>query len=600
MKWDELKKKFSIKQGYTLRSVLILCFSTLIVLVIGFISLYSTYFFTESMTSKIAESRLDVLTQVSDKVLNIQENAETNFDLYWYNCFTNMKYVVNEDELVERFVEIGILFYTTDGLNNEDYEYVFVLDTGFSYSSNRDHDSYSFEDYQNEEWYSDVENNLNDAIWVSAYQNYSEEGEYIISLVRPMVDEGKITGLFLLNIREDTIYETYESVIADNDIYILDNSGNVFSHSDKEMLGNTYNDMSEINSSLDDTAATLQKNYKIIEKDGEDVLFSTLSSSQQGWIFVEEIPLSIVLADVTSLTNSLWVCAVLGVFLALLAIFLISHYTTKPLKELVTQLEMVGRDTEDETQFYVKGWEEINKICDECNFMDQRIRKLIYDVQETERDKSRIELGFLQAQMSPHFMYNTLFSIKCLVDMDDKQGAIDTLNAFTAILKYILSYKTDYVTISEEIELLEDYVKLQKVLYGDKFSVNIQCETELYDKKILRMIVQPLVENSLQHGVAGDKDKVRVDVSFQLSDEGLYIKIVDDGVGFDNHNLERLYKKVDKVDDTTKKNSNMIGLNNIRQRIKKRYRGEYGVFIDSEYENGAKIVVKLPNNIGEE
>ncbi|MFI3213337.1 MAG: histidine kinase [Eubacteriales bacterium] len=558
------------------------------------------------MTRKIAESRRDVLIQVSDDVINIRENAESNFELYWYNCFVSLQYIESEYELVERFLNIGTMFYKTNDMSNDNYEYVFVLDSGFSYASNGNHEAYSLEEYRREVWYLDLLENTDRAIWVSTYEDDANEGDYIISLVRPMLDEeDHIVGLFLLNISEEVIYNTYANIIGDNEIYIIDKEGRIFSHSNKDMLGILFYDMDTFNSMFEDEETGNYNEYQIIAKSGEDVLFSKLTPDGQEWTFVEEIPLNIVLADVTRLTNSLKICAVISVFIALVAIFLISHYMTKPLKELVKQLELVGRDTSDETHFHVTGWEEVHKICDECNFMDQRIRNLIFEVQESERDKSKAELGFLQAQMSPHFMYNTLFSIKCLVDMDDKEGAIDTLNSFTAILKYILSYSSEYVTVSEEIVLLEDYVKLQKVLYGDRFDLEIHCHPDLYNKNILRMIIQPLVENSLQHGIAGDKSQVIVDVTFQIELEQLCIYVVDDGVGFNNYNLEKLYKKVDKIVDKIEESkehasSNLIGLNNIRQRIKKRYGEEYGIFIDSNYEDGARIIVKLPKEIGDE
>lgn len=602
MKLKEWKEKIVKKRTYTLRSILILFCCLLIVLIVGFMSLYSTHFFSDSMTRKIAESRVDVLTQVSDEVDNIRENAETNFEIYWYNCFAGLEYIENEDELVQRFIDIGILFYKISDINNDNYEYVFVLESGYSYASNLEHDAYSFEEYKKTVWYLDLLENRESAMWVSTYKDYSEDGKYVISFVQAMLDEdGEIIGLFLLNIPEEIIYETYSSVLGDNEIYIIDNDGKILSHSNKDMLGILFYDMERFNNMFDGNMNDEYSDYQIISKNGEDVLFSKLSSGNEEWTFVEEIPLSLVLSDVTELINQLWLCAIVSIIIAFIGIVLISNYTTKPLKKLVKQLEMVGQETGHEMVFDVKGWEEIIKICDECNFMEQRIRNLIYEVQESERDKSKAEIGFLQAQMNPHFMYNTLFSIKCLVDMEDKQGAIDTLDSFTAILKYILSYKSEYVTVSDEIVMLEQYVKLQKVLYGDKFQMKINCAAELYHYKILQMVIQPLVENSLQHGIAGDKTRVLVNIFFQVEEGQLHVTVIDDGVGFNNQNLERLYKKVDKVyEDKKQETSNLIGLNNIRQRIRKRYGEEYGIFIDSEYEDGARLVVKLPINIEEE
>ena len=126
-----------------------------------------------------------------------------------------------------------------------------------------------------------------------------------------------------------------------------------------------------------------------------------------------------------------------GLFIAgLLICVYISWKTTKPLGELVHELENVGK-SEDETQkFEIRGWDEIHRICEECNYMTRRIRSLVTAIKESEKKKRAAEMGFLQSQMSPHFLYNTLFSIRCLVDMGDRARAIRIIDAFTSILKY--------------------------------------------------------------------------------------------------------------------------------------------------------------------
>lgn len=199
------------------------------------------------------------------------------------------------------------------------------------------------------------------------------------------------------------------------------------------------------------------------------------------------------------------------------------------------------------------------------------------------------EMGFLQSQMSPHFLYNTLFSIRCPVDMGDKEKAIGIIDAFTSILKYILSYKSEFVDVAMEIKFLKDYAVLQKYRYGDQFDPEIRCEPELYEKKLLRMILEPLVENSLFHGMSDEKQKIHVVVEFAIDGEELLITVTDDGVGFTDENCMRLNQKMREG-----KQSNLIGMNNIRDRIKMTFGKKYGLSIDLDYQEGARTIVKLP------
>lgn len=596
-----------LKRTYRLKGILIFFCSVLIISFIGITSTYSYYFFRESMTRKLAESRIDVLNQVADKVLGIYENAFIIGNFYFYNQIAEDVYKQNEftdnekDLIIKNLKDIDLMSQETKRAANVDYEYVLVMNNHFSYASNGESGNYSFEQYRKCLWYLDLTENKNSFMWVSTYKDYDKNGTYVTSIVRALLDkENNIIGLFLLNLPEEYIYNTYKQLLHKNSIYIVDKSGNIVSHSNKDMLSVNFYDMDIFNTIFENSkSGNIYDSYKIITKNKEKFLFSKLYSSVNGWTFVEEIPLNVVLADVNYLRNNLLIAAVVCILLAIVIIIYISDKTTRPLNVLVSQMEQTGHSIDENTVFKVSGWSEINKICDECNFMNQRIHNLIQEVQLTEREKRKAELGFMQAQMSPHFMYNTLFSIKCLVDMNDKKGAIDTINSFTAILKYILSYKSEFVTIAEEIVLLEDYTKLQKVLYGDKFNIRIHCDQELYDSKILRMILQPLVENSLLHGIADDKTKVSVNVNFIKKGEDIHIEIIDDGVGFNNINLERLYKRTDKIYDLTKpekKNpSNMIGLNNIRSRIKNTFGKDYGLKIDVKYTGGAKLIVIVPN-----
>lgn len=218
-----------------------------------------------------------------------------------------------------------------------------------------------------------------------------------------------------------------------------------------------------------------------------------------------------------------------------------------------------------------------------------RIRSLVTEIKESERRKRAAEMGFLQAQMSPHFLYNTLFSIRCLVDMGDKGKAIGIIDAFTSILKYILSYKSEFADVSQEIKFLEDYAVLQKYRYGDQFHLEIVCGEELYQKKILRMILEPLIENSLFHGLSDKKDEIHVAVIFEIREGDMVITVQDDGAGFTDENYRHLNQKL-----RGNEQSNMIGMNNIRDRIKTTFGKRYGLSIDMNYTQGAKIIVKIP------
>ena len=438
----------------------------------------------------------------------------------------------------------------------------------------------SLADYRNKLWFLDVMKEKEK--WISTYDDI--RGKSVISIARTMSDQdGNFIGLFLFNIYEHNFSQVFESLSDQNDIYIVDSDGNIVSHRNKELIGIRFYDMDVMNQMFQ------HQNYNIIEKSQKQYLFSVFKNQELNWMLVEEIPLELLLGEVQTIRRRMVLIGLAIFAVSMLICLYISQRTARPLRELVHELEKVGRSEKNEQKFEVSGWREINTICEECNNMNQRIRSLVTAIKDSEKKKRAAEMGFMQSQMSPHFLYNTLFSIRCLVDMGEKEGAIGIIDAFTSILKYILSYKSEFVDVSQEIKFLEDYSVLQKYRYGEQFSLQIQCPPELYQKKVLRMILEPLVENSLFHGLDDEVDSIHVTVSFQIEENDMVITVTDDGVGFTDENFMKLSRRIRSGEQ-----SNMIGMNNIRERLKMTFGKKYGLSIDTNYNDGARIFVKMP------
>ena len=460
------------------------------------------------------------------------------------------------------------------------FYYCFVMNNGFSYCSDKNRKIPTMDECRNNIWFADIIEN--DEKWISTYQN--EENENIISIARRMLDDnGNFIGLYLFNIYEENFSNTYIKSVNENDIYIIDQNGNIVSHTNHELIGLRFYDMEVMNKMFEND------NYNIVKKNQKEYLVSICRNQEFDWILVEEIRMDLLLGEISLIRNRMVLIGILILIAGMVVCTYIAHRTTKPLGELVQELEHVGQAEEEDQKFDVSGWLEINKICDECNYMNKRIRSLVTAIKDSEGKKRMAEMGFMQSQMSPHFLYNTLFSIRCMVDMKDTKKAIGIIDAFTAILKYILSYKSEFVDVSQEVKFLEDYAILQKYRYGDQFELKINCPDALYQKKILRMMLEPLVENSLFHGLDDEKEKICVLVDFSILDNDMIIAVTDNGVGFTDENCIKLNEKI-----RSEVQSNRIGMNNIRERIKMTFGKKYGLKIDMDYCEGARVIIKIP------
>ncbi|MGL6201422.1 MAG: sensor histidine kinase [Lachnospiraceae bacterium] len=576
-----MKKRKALK----LKTILILLMALMIFAAIGISGMISFQLFERSMVDKIGDSRVDVLFQISEKISAVKSNAELLSNLYFYNENLTSLYHpegYSQEEIAgiqENFSQIETLSEMTMAASELNFYYTFLMKNGYVYSSDYDA-SFNLEEYENQLWYPEVMEN--GEAWVSTYKD--KEQKDVISIARSLKSEtGEVIGLFLFNIYEKNFCQTYLDLVENNDIYIVDSKGNIVSHENEDLLGIRFYDMELLNMMFQDESSLL------IEKMQKQYLFSIVRNQALEWILVEEIPKELLMEDVKAIRTDMILAGGLIFFAGMLVCLVISYRTTRPLGALVHELESVGRSESVNQEFSIKGWSEIHKICEECNYMTARIRSLVEAIKESEKKKRVAEIGFMQSQMRPHFLYNTLFSIRCMVDMGDEKKAIGIIDSFTSILKYILSYKSEFVEVAREIKFLEDYSALQKYRYGNQFDLTILCEPELYEKKILRMILEPLVENSLFHGMSDEKQEIHVQVHFQIVDGDLLITVVDDGIGFTEEHYQYLSEKI-----RDKKQSNLIGMNNIRNRIKETFGKKYGLSIDVNYDRGAKILVKLP------
>ncbi len=579
-----MKRRVPLK----LKTILVIFATGLIVCTLGLSGIFSFSMFQKLMVEKISNSRVDVLSQISEKLTTVKLNAEMLSNLYFYNSNFTKNYdrsVFTEEERAEieaNFKELEGMSGMTEATTGLKFYYELILNNGYAYSSLDDQMFYhsKIAEYRNSMWFRELQKTGN--IWTPTYED--AYGNNIISNVRSIKDsKGDVIGIFMFNIYEENIRRQFMDLIDENDIYIIDNEGNIISHMDEEMIGIRFYDMDVMNNMFE------EKNYNIVNKNRKDYLFSIYKNHEGGWIVVEEILMALLLEDVRRIKLRMVQAGFLLFLVGIIISIYIAQKTTRPLRELVGELEQVANSERDNHSFNVTGWYEISKISNECNYMNERIRLLVDKIKESEKRKRVAEMGFMQSQMSPHFLYNTLFSIRCLVDMEDKKGAIGIIDAFTSILKYILSYKSEFVDVAQEIRFLEDYAVLQKYRYGDQFELVIHCSEELYSKKILRMILEPLVENSVFHGMDDDVDSIRVEVEFRIDDSDMFITVTDNGVGFTNKKFTELSEKMRENN-----HSNMIGMNNIRERIKMNFGKNYTLSIDTLYEQGARVIVKVP------
>jgi len=203
------------------------------------------------------------------------------------------------------------------------------------------------------------------------------------------------------------------------------------------------------------------------------------------------------------------------------------------------------------------------------------------------------KLDALQAQINPHFLYNTLDSVIWLADAGDDEGVIKLVTALAKLFRISISKGHEIITLEEELEHVRNYLIIQQMRYVDKFTYNIEIPENLKNKPTIKLILQPIVENSIYHGIKYLMDPGIINIKVEESGDDIKIHLSDNGIGMDNETRLSLLI-VDKNQHI--KDGNGIGVYNVNKRLQLKYGEKYGLKIESEIEEGTHVIITLPND----
>jgi len=219
--------------------------------------------------------------------------------------------------------------------------------------------------------------------------------------------------------------------------------------------------------------------------------------------------------------------------------------------------------------------------------MSRRLKRLIEEVYTTKIKEQEAELNALIAQINPHFLYNTLDSIHWLAVKNRDYAVGEQLEALSAIFRHVLNRGEECVTIASEVEFIRNYMAIMESRFGRRVKIQIQTEPGLEQVLIPKLIIQPLVENGILHGLEPKKEGGTILITIEVQGDNLVIAVEDDGVGADEAEITEKMKNRESGKDT-------FALKNIDDRIKLRYGSAYGLCFESKPGKGTRVLVVMP------
>ena len=266
----------------------------------------------------------------------------------------------------------------------------------------------------------------------------------------------------------------------------------------------------------------------------------------------------------------------------------ISDKITKPLYQLVDSMrEVSGGNFQIQTD-KLNG--ELQILSTTFNKMTKRIDIMFQELTEKEKQKRDMELLALQAQINPHFLYNTLNSIQCVAEMQGAENVSNMLDAMISILHYTAESAGEIVAMEKELTFIQNYIKIINFRYFDRFSFLVQADDKVRNYGTLRFILQPIVENAIFHGFEAVDLNALIEIKIVEKDQNLVIEITDNGRGMEEAKCAEILQH----DSTERRGLNRIGIYNVNQRIKLYFGENYGIRIISKMGQFTKVIITMP------
>ena len=413
--------------------------------------------------------------------------------------------------------------------------------------------------------------------------------EWVVTLSRGLRNKitKEVEGVFFVDLNYSSISELCDSISYGNRgyVYILDEQGNLIYHPQQQLLysGLKNEKIEEVLSSKDNSFVT---------EDGK--LYCMSKSLETGWTVVGVAYVSELLKDSRE-TGRIYVVSAGLIMLAAmaLAVFL-SREITKPIKRLSNSMREVEKGNFENVLLDVQGENEIDRLSANFNMMTTEIKHLMEQNVEDQRQKRKSELMALQAQINPHFLYNTLDSIIWMAEWGKNKEVVLMTSSLAKLLRQSISNQNELVKVEDEVEYTRSYLTIQKMRYKDKLEYDILVEPEILNYKVAKLILQPLVENAIYHGIKYKEGKGKVLIEGFLRDDELILRITDDGIGMTEEQMSHLFEK--RETDTRR---NSVGVRNVHDRIGLYYGKEYGLTFESAVGEGTKVEIHIPYEKGQ-
>ncbi|MCT4542698.1 MAG: sensor histidine kinase [Vallitalea sp.] len=444
-------------------------------------------------------------------------------------------------------------------------------------------------DIAQQSWYREaIESPTGEALSASHVQNAIKNNyKWVITLSKVIVNQrtGEKSGVFFIDLNYSIISNLCNKNRLGNKsyIFIIDKDGDIIYHPKQQLI---YGGIKKENI------------QEILNSDGEDIIinkgndklhYTYRKSDKTGWIIVGVIFQSELLKN-SRQTKILYI--IVSIFL-IIGVILVSRRLsigiTRPIQRLRDSMVKVEKGEFKQANIDIIANNEVGILTHSFNNMTNKIDELMQEIVYEQEEKRKLEMRALQSQINPHFLYNTLDSIIWMAEGNKNREVVQMTASLAKLMRQSISNEAQLISIKQEMEYIQSYLTIQKMRYRDKLEFNIEVEEQIKQASIIKLLLQPIVENAIYHGLKYKEDKGNLNIRGYRDKDNIIIEVIDDGVGMSEDKVCNIFEE-HKVNY----NLNGVGIYNVMSRIKLYYGEEYGITYYSTKGFGTIVKIKIP------
>lgn len=418
----------------------------------------------------------------------------------------------------------------------------------------------------------------------------SGEPTFVVLKSITNIDNTKYLGALVLLIKEANISSVFRNLPDSSSryFYITNEKRQILSSSSSKGIYEDFSSYAGIDPTKYKTLA--ETGSQIFSINNTDFLFICKSSPALNWKVINLIPLENLTLDHVVILHNILIISIVVFILSVVFSILYTSTVTAPIQRLVDKMKSASAGKLDISVSYSSN-DELAVLYNQFNLMMQKIQTLLNDIYEEQNAKQKMEVQLLQSQINPHFLYNTLNTIKSLIELDMKETAVKAVSAMSTFYRNSLSKGQFIIPLRQELILTEQYLYIQNLRYMDfvDYEITYESSWEDHGAEIPKLTIQPVVENIFVHGLTNQMCHIHLNVS--IKNNTIYISISDNGSGIPREKLTELNRSI--RDFKTARYS--FGLPSINHRISLLYGENYGLTIKSSPENGTTVTIAIPD-----